>query len=158
MRLAVLTAANPPTTLFGPLLATEPLAVEPLIEPSRFPAAKPPRAEFEPPLTLPYACEFVMVPWFPPTKPPAVALLPTVTVVGLGKPGNPGTPAKLESIVPLLLPANPPALLFAGDVANGEAAGDRAAVVSGEAARVAAVVVIVSVRRGRGTLPHATNR
>src|SRR3954468_1461345 len=105
-RLPVFAPANPPTTLLAPLLATEPIAVESLIEPSRFPAAKPPSAEFDPPLTLPKACELVMVPSLPPTNPPALPPLPTVTVL------TPGRPAKLESIVPPLLAAKPPALLL----------------------------------------------
>src|SRR5262245_52597398 len=103
MRLAALTPANPPTMLFGPPLATAPLAVELLIVPPTWPAANPPRIAFEPPLTPPNAVEFVMVPSFPPTNPPAVPLLPTVTVLGVGKAGKPWVAALLESVFALLL-------------------------------------------------------
>ena len=61
MRSPMLAPANPPTTLFGPLLETAPDAVELLIEPfSRLPAAKPPSTALAPPLTLPNALEFVI--------------------------------------------------------------------------------------------------
>ena len=56
----MLEPANPPTTLFGPVLLTAPDAVESLILPSRFPAANPPSTLLAPPVTAPLALEFVI--------------------------------------------------------------------------------------------------
>ena len=74
-----------------------------------------------------------MVPWLPPTKPPAVPLSPTVTVL------RPGTASRRNSCrsMSAVVPGEAARVVVAGDVAEREAAGDRAAVVSGESAGVA---------------------
>src|SRR6516225_2092362 len=96
----VLVPAKPPTVLLAPVPATAPEAVEPVMVPALSPT-KPPATLVEATVTLPLAWELVMVPLteLEATSPPAVLVSPVCTLPR----------ATEDTIVPELLPINPPA-------------------------------------------------
>src|SRR6266516_2167216 len=96
----VLVPAKPPTVLLAPVLVTAPEAVEAVMAPALVPT-KPPATLSAPTVTLPLACELVMVPLteFEATRPPAMLPSPACTL----------PVATDKRIAPELLPTKPPA-------------------------------------------------
>src|SRR5262249_43485710 len=96
----VLVPTKAPTVLLGPVLVTAPEAVESVMVPALAPT-KPPATLAAPTVTLPLACELVMVPLteFEATSPPAMLPSPACTL----------PVATDKRIAPELLPTKPPA-------------------------------------------------
>jgi hypothetical protein len=96
----VLVPTKAPTVLLAPVLVTAPEAVDSVMVPALAPT-KPPPTLAAPTVTLPLACELVMVPLteFEATSPPAMLPSPACTL----------PVATDKRIAPELLPTKPPA-------------------------------------------------